>query len=225
MPPSPSAPSAAAVPLSQTAVPIRQRPSASAHSIPTPPSAGTSRINTAALTISSPSPKPAAAPSPWRETTATPAIPPSARERSYSPNANSSDAIPTVTVATGARLNLTHAATDIVGTLVLGAPLTSVTFSAATHGAFISGNGVSDAPPQRILRAPGNSTHESAITLPGNPPGGGPRQRWHHNILDFVLNPSDVFGQSHHRPAQIKATDFEFTYTRRKDPADCQIRP
>ena len=87
----------------------------------------------------------------------------------------------TVTVATGAVLDLTHGATDIVGTLVLGSTTyTSGTFSAATHGTFISGNGII-----QVGATPADpfstwmSTNYPGIVSPDNRPRRRPRQRRH----------------------------------------------
>jgi autotransporter-associated beta strand protein len=121
----------------------------------------------------------------------------------------------TVTVANGAVLNLTHGATDIVGTLVLGSnTYTSGTFSAATHGTFISGSGTIQVGADPFLAwisepnwpgladrsADGDSDNDN---IP--------------NLLEFVLQGGDpLASDTAILPSSVTtATDLVFTYYRR----------
>lgn len=125
----------------------------------------------------------------------------------------------TVTVASGALLELTHGATDIVGTLVLGNDTyTSGTFSAATHGAFISGSGIIQvgAPPDAFL------TWISEPNWPGLADRGVDGDSDNDgipNLLEFVLQGGNpLVSDTAILPSSVStATDLVFTYYRRAD--------
>lgn len=134
-------------------------------------------------------------------------------------NANLADAS-TVTVAAGAVLNLTHGATDIVGTLVLGGTTyTSGTFSAATHSPFISGSGII-----QVGATPADpfyswmSTNYPGIVSPDNQPGADPDNDGISNLVEYVLQGGDPNASN---PGILPTLDasganFVFTFNRRE---------
>ncbi len=123
----------------------------------------------------------------------------------------------TVTVANGAVLNLTHDATDIVGTLVLGDDTyTSGTFSADTHGTFISGSGIIQvgADPFLAWISEPNWPGLADRSADGDSDNDGIP-----NLLEYLLQGGDpLTADTAILPSSVTtATDLVFTYYRRAE--------
>jgi len=121
----------------------------------------------------------------------------------------------TVTIASGAQLQLDHGDTDDVAGLVInGSPLPAGTYDALSHPGIISGSGK--------LRVTGTAADPysdwasaKGLTAANNGPEMDPDQDGISNLLEFILGGNPLANDRGILPqATVTATDFVFTFNR-----------